>query len=107
MRLLNIRHQKSELHCPWQNGRIERLFGTLKQKLDRISVSGIIDLNTALCEFRFWYNAVGPHQHLFGRTPAEVWAGRDVYADGCWRFVPLARSAQILTVCLTIMPLRS
>ena len=82
MRLLNIRHETSELHCPWQNGRIERLFGTLKQKLDQISVSGMSDLNSALHEFRFWYNAVRPHQHLYGRTPAEVWARRDVFADG-------------------------
>lgn len=28
--LLGIRHQRTEPHCPWQNGRIERLFGTLK-----------------------------------------------------------------------------
>ena len=51
MRLLNIRHQKLELHCPQQNGRIERLFGTLKQKLDQLSISGMIDLNSALHEF--------------------------------------------------------
>ena len=27
--LLRIKHQTTDLHCPWQNGRIERLFGTL------------------------------------------------------------------------------
>jgi putative transposase len=25
-----IKHQRTHLHSPWQNGRIERLFGTLK-----------------------------------------------------------------------------
>lgn len=34
LRQLGIHHQTTELHCPWQNGRIERLFGTLKAKLD-------------------------------------------------------------------------
>ncbi|MGH9509739.1 MAG: integrase core domain-containing protein [Terriglobales bacterium] len=35
------------------------------------------ELNAALVPFRFWYNHVRPHQHLAGRTPAEVWAGCD------------------------------
>ena len=26
---LKIRHQRTEIACPWQNGRIERFFGTL------------------------------------------------------------------------------
>jgi putative transposase len=73
MFVLNIKHQRSDLHCPWQNGRIERLFGTLKQKLDRIVVSNGTELNLALGEFRFWYNVLRPHQHLYGRTPMEVW----------------------------------
>lgn len=33
--LVGIRQQCSDPGCPWQNGRIERLFGTLKQKLDQ------------------------------------------------------------------------
>ena len=35
LRLAGIRQQLSDPGCPWQNGRIERLFGTLKSKLDR------------------------------------------------------------------------
>jgi len=34
--LLGIRHQRIDLHCPWQNGRVERFFGTLKGKLDQL-----------------------------------------------------------------------
>ena len=33
---LGIRHQRTEPHCPWQNGRVERFFGTLKASLDRL-----------------------------------------------------------------------
>lgn len=76
---LGIRRQRIELHCPWQNGRIERFFGTLKAKLDRLLVADRDALNEALGIFRFWYNEVRPHQHLQGRTPNEVWHGIDVY----------------------------
>lgn len=66
--------------CPWQNGRIERLFGTLKQKLDQWNVPGIEQLNRDLDLFCHWYNGIRPHQNLDGRTPAEVWRGVDSYA---------------------------
>ncbi len=77
--LVGIRHQRIEPHCPWQNGRIERLFGTLKGKLDRWTVESREELETSLQLFRIWYNHIRPHQSLQGRTPAEVWAGRDIY----------------------------
>ena len=64
--LLGIRHQKSDLHCPWQNGRVERFFGTLKERLDRLAVVSFDALNSALGEFRFFYNHVRPHQNLDG-----------------------------------------
>lgn len=78
--LLRIRHRVNDPHCPWQNGRIERLFGTLKQRLDLISVESTDVLNELLREFRTWYNFVRPHQHLQGRTPSEVWSGVDPLA---------------------------
>ena len=74
--LLGIRLQTIEPCCPWQNGRIERLFGTLKAKLDRVVIAGRDDLAAKLIEFRAWYNHARPHQHLGGRTPAEAWDGR-------------------------------
>src|SRR5690606_34581759 len=80
--ILGIRHQTTELHCPWMNGRIERFFGTLKQKLNRWRAPSRDSLNASLAEFLFWYNAVRPHQSLYGRTPAEVWSGRDIYQRG-------------------------
>jgi len=33
--LAGIRQQRSDPGCPWQNGRIKRLFGTFKRKLDQ------------------------------------------------------------------------
>ncbi|MCL5059792.1 MAG: integrase core domain-containing protein [Candidatus Thermoplasmatota archaeon] len=78
--MAGIRHQRSDPGCPWQNGRVERLFGTLKNKLDRREVESFATLNAALGEFRLWYNHVRPHQHLQGRTPAEAWAGVNPFA---------------------------
>ncbi len=77
--LLGIKHQRIDKGCPWMNGRVERFFGTLKQKLNQWDVDSRTQLNGALVQFRFWYNHVRPHQHLDGRTPAEVWQGKDIY----------------------------
>jgi len=77
--LLGIGHQRTEPGCPWQNGRVERFFGALKEKLDRLAVDSLAALNTALVEFRFSYD-LRPHQNLNGLTPAEAWAGIDPYA---------------------------
>lgn len=75
---VGIRHEFIELGCPWQN-RIERLFWTLKDKLNRIVLRDAKALDALLEEFAFWYNAVRPHQHLHGLTPAEAWRGIDPY----------------------------
>jgi transposase InsO family protein len=77
--LMGIRHQFIDKCCPWQNGRIERSFGTLKEKLNQWQVESREQLNGALVQFCFWYNHVRPHQHLNGMTPAEVWNGIDIF----------------------------
>lgn len=76
---LGIRHQTTDLHSPWMNGRIERFFLTLKQKLNHWAVPDFDVLEQSLAEFRFWYNHTRPHQHLYGLTPAEVWNGTNIY----------------------------
>ena len=76
--LVGIRHQRIEPHCPWQNGRIERFFGTLKHALDHWAVENRDQLNNSLHLFRLWYNHIRPHQNLQGHTPAEVWSGRPI-----------------------------
>lgn len=77
--LLGIGHQRSDPGCPWQNGRVERFFGTLKDRLDQITVDSFDALCAALREFRAYYNHVRPHQNLGGATPAEAWAGVGPY----------------------------
>ncbi|MBI3186469.1 MAG: DDE-type integrase/transposase/recombinase [Gammaproteobacteria bacterium] len=78
--LLGIRHQTIEKHCPWQNGRIERFFGTLKQQLKRWPIHSFEQLARDLPIFQFWYNTIRTHNNLNGRTPDEVWNGVDIHS---------------------------
>jgi putative transposase len=74
---LGIRHQRTEPMAPWQNGRIERLFGTFKRKIRAwIAEGGNVEkLYQELDVFRCWYNHIRPHQNLDGLTPGEAWDG--------------------------------
>ena len=78
--LLGIRQQRIEPGCPWQNGRVERFIGTVKRELAAEAFADEREMTGALREIRTWYNHERPHDHLQGRTPAEVWAGIDVFA---------------------------
>lgn len=49
--LAGVRHQLTTPGCPWQNGRIERLFGTLKAELDALAVHSGSALASLLDEF--------------------------------------------------------
>ena len=86
--ILGIKHQKTDVGSPWQNGRIERFFGTLKEKLNQIDVLDCGHLNLHLRDFRFFYNHVRTHQNIDNRTPAEVWSGngfkRTAYFYSAW-----------------------
>lgn len=75
MTLLGIRNQLTEVACPWMNGRIERLFGTLKQSIIKIVIK-VHEVDLRLAEFRFYYNHVRPHENLKGKTPYEAWSKR-------------------------------
>lgn len=74
---LGIRHQRTEPMAPWQNGRIERFFGTFKRKIRAwIAEGGDVEkLYQEIDVFRCWYNHARPHQNLDGLTPAEAWDG--------------------------------
>jgi len=87
--MLGINYQTTEVACPcprapslaapftlWQNGKVERFFGTLKQKLNQWEVASPEELELSLQLFRFWYNHVRPHDYLDGSTPAEIWRGK-------------------------------
>jgi transposase InsO family protein len=78
--LLGIRQQRIQPGCPWQNGRVERFIGTVKRELRHEVLTGDRDLTAKLTSIRQWYNHERPHDHLQGRTPAEVWARIDVFA---------------------------
>ena len=78
--LLGIRHQRTEPGCPWQNGRVARFIGTVKRELALEPIVSEGDWIDGLRNVRVWYNHARPHDHLQGRTPAEVWAGIDVFS---------------------------
>ena len=87
LRFLGIKHQCTELGCPWQNGRIERLFGTLKKHIRQILIAHGDELTQRLAEFQFWYNAIRPHQNLKGHTPHEIWHGSAIPHSKNWTYV--------------------
>lgn len=63
--------------APWQNGRIERFFGTFKERIrEWIAAGGDTEkLYQELDVFRCWYNHIRPHQGIDGLTPSEAWDG--------------------------------
>lgn len=75
LKLAGIQHQTTQKHAPWQNGRIERLFGSLKPLLKQLVIPNQYALQTALHEFKYFYNHIRPHHNLHGLTPAEHFAG--------------------------------
>jgi len=76
--VLGILHRRGPPGQPWRNGRIERLFGTLKPLLHKIRPTGMAVLQNALTGFCRFYNQVRPHQNLGGLTPAEAWQGKSL-----------------------------
>ena len=73
--LAGIKQQQTQVCAPWQNGRVERFFGTLKSLLRQLIIPNANTLADALSEIAFFYNHVQPHQNLGGLTPAEAWNG--------------------------------
>jgi putative transposase len=86
--LLSVKQQFTELASPWQNGRIERFWRTLKQELQtsptralthgqhtkaRMKLVSIAAMATLLDAFRYGYNGYRPHQSLKGQTPVIAW----------------------------------
>lgn len=70
---LGIHHQRTQLHSPWMNGRIERVRSTFKQVLRVCHIPDHIALQATLNMLRHAYNQRRPHQSLNGYTPNEAW----------------------------------
>lgn len=66
---------------PWENGYIERLFGTFKIHLRGYVMQDARHLAQSLPHFQYWYNAARPHQHLGGRTPSQAWHDLDPFTS--------------------------
>ncbi|MEE9327441.1 MAG: integrase core domain-containing protein [Cocleimonas sp.] len=71
-----MNHQTIDKHCPWQNGRIERFFGTLKSTLANQANINKSDFPYLMYSFEFWYNNIRPHQNLENKTPESVYLAR-------------------------------
>ena len=56
LELVGIRHQRIQTCAPWQNGRIERLFSTLKPLLRQLVIPTRAALQSALEEFTLFCN---------------------------------------------------
>lgn len=69
---LGIRHERTPLHCPWVNGRIERVWSTFKQVLRLCPIPDETELQAILDLLRHTYNVHRPHQALSGHTPNEA-----------------------------------
>ena len=70
LRWCGVRMTFSRPAKPWENGYIERLFGTFKSCLRSYVIRDAQHLVRSLPSFQFWYNIVRSHQHLGGCTPA-------------------------------------
>ena len=74
--VLGIKRQTTQIASPWQNGKIERLFGTMKQSFNDLIFPTTQSLVSGLKEFRFFYNHIRLHQNLGYNTPVNVWDGK-------------------------------
>jgi putative transposase len=102
---LGVSHKRTQVMSPWQNGRIERLFGTLKHSLDEMTMPNFYALGRLMGTFRLFYNEVRPHQALGGLTPAEAWAGvswQQVCEKTCETVVPFGAWNGLLTGYVTM-----
>ena len=73
---LGIKHQKSDIACPWQNGRIERFFGSFKEKAKQVVFTNAETFQTELDTFNIWYNHCRTHENIGGLTPKEMWLNK-------------------------------
>lgn len=74
--LLGIKPQRIDVASPWQNGRIERFFGTFKEIFKQVTFEHKAALQPELDIFSAWYNQLRTHENIDGLTPKEAWLGK-------------------------------
>lgn len=77
LKLIGIQKQTTQVAAPWQNGRMERAFGTIKPVLKQLVIKDSTSLQTVLTTCQQFYNTIRPHQNLDGKTPNEVFYNVD------------------------------
>ena len=78
-----IEHKRTDLGSPWQNGIMERFFGSLKRELlylleDLQQEDALTDY---LLEYLIYYNRYRPHQGIGGLLPDELFYGKRLNPD--------------------------
>lgn len=73
MRHPELRHVRTKVKSPGQNGSRERGFGTLKY--ERLFLDEIPDALTLVEDYRIEYNEVPPHEAIAWNRPLEVHLG--------------------------------
>ena len=78
-----IEHKRTDLGSPWQNGIMERFFGSLKRELlylleDYQQEDALTDY---LLEYLIYYNHYRPHQGIGGLIPDELFYGKRLNSD--------------------------
>lgn len=81
LKLLSIKHQTTDVACPWKNGRIKRCFCTFKQKWRPVALIPPEHLQKNLKIYQTWYNLIRPHSNLDGRTPAEIFTNKSIKGE--------------------------
>lgn len=78
LRLLGIKHQRTNVAAPWQNGKVERLFGTFKPLFKQAGFAHLnaAELQVKLDVYSIWYNQLRTHENLNGLTPEEAWLNK-------------------------------
>jgi putative transposase len=88
LKLVGVQQQWTDVGSPWQNGRIERFWRTLKEAVlekresikdsliaikTQFKFADVDAMQATLTQFQYLYNTKRPHQSLKGATPAMAW----------------------------------